>query len=593
VRTNEDPIRVLHVDDDPELAAAVGVFMEKEDDRLEVEPATSASEGLERLAADEFNCIVSDYDMPGRNGIEFLEAVREEYPDFPFILYTGKGSEEVASEAISAGVTDYLQKKGGTEQYELLANRIVTSVDGHLAQQEADWQETIIRNMGEGVYVFDGDHTLQYVKFRVSDIDKTSESNWIGRHISYFETTDLLSPDETDRIKDGIDRILDTRSDEIRVEIEPLLPESVDVLSLRLTPVRTREDEDLVLATSRDVTESKEREQDLQELKRQYETVAEHFPDGAVYLINADLEYVRARGKELQDVGLCSDQIEGMKPHDVFPDEIADELCQQYERAFEGDAYTLEQTYQGQRYRIQLAPVRTEDGEIDRIIAVSQNITESARKKERLERQNERLEEFTNVVSHDLRNPLEVAETRVELAERECDSEHLDHAARALDRMERLIENLLALAQDGESVGEMAAVALPALAETCWQAVETAEATLVTETEATIQADRERCRQLLENLLRSAVEHGSRDVIITVGALDEPVGFYVADDGPGVPTDERDVVFESGYSTTRDGSGFGLAIVREIAQAHGWTIDVTESRHGGARFEITGVEMIE
>jgi PAS domain S-box-containing protein len=121
-------IRVLHVDDDPALTEMVATFLERENDRLSVATARSAEEGMDRLAAGAFDCVVSDYDMPGRNGIEFLEAVREERPNLPFVLYTGKGSEEVASDAISAGVTDYLQKETGTGQYAVLANRIENAV---------------------------------------------------------------------------------------------------------------------------------------------------------------------------------------------------------------------------------------------------------------------------------------------------------------------------------------------------------------------------------------------------------------------------------------------------------------------------------
>ena len=102
-----------------------------------------------------------------------------------------------------------------------------------------------------------------------------------------------------------------------------------------------------------------------------------------------------------------------------------------------------------------------------------------------------------------------------------------------------------------------------------------------------LQADATRLRQLLENLFRNSVDHGGEDVTITVGTLAD--GFYVADDGPGIPEAERDQVFESGYSTNRDGTGFGLAIVEEIAAGHGWEITVTEGVEGGARFEVTGV----
>ena len=590
----ENTIHVLHVDDEPDLAEAVGAYLKKENERLEVEPVTSAREGLERLATDEFHCIVSDYDMPEQNGIEFLQTVREEYPNLPFILYTGKGSEEIASKAISAGVTDYLQKKSNTEQYVLLANRIVTSVSGYIAQQAADWQETIIENMGEGVYVLDDSYTLQYVNFRVSDIDTISEENWTGRHISYFEETEFLSSAEVDRLTNGIDRILAGQATDIRIEVEPALPESVDVLNLRLTPVQSRAAEDFVLATSRDITDRKESEQQLQKLKQQYETLLENFPAGAVYLLNSDLEYVRARGEELQDVGLSPEQIEGKTPHDLFPQEIADELSDRCNKAFDGESSTLEQMYRGERYRIHVAPVSTEDGPIQRIVAVSQDITEFAQKKERLERQNARLEKFAEIVSHDLRNPIEVAETRLELAEMDCKSEHHSHIDTALNRMDRIIEDVLRLAREGRDIGSTEQVELQTAVDAAWRlvadSIEGAELQYTTDRRRfpSIRADYDRFSQLLENLLRNAIEHGGDDVTVSLGVLED--GFYIEDDGSGIPEERRADVFESGYSTSEDGTGFGLSIVKRVAQAHGWDVHVTASSERGARFEITGVE---
>jgi len=128
-------ISVLHVDDEPGLAETTAEFLRQQSDGFSVETATSTSEGLKRLTEAPFDCIVSDYDMADMDGIEFLRAVRAEYPDLPFVLFTGKGSEEVASEAVSAGVSDYLQKRGGTERYTLLANRITNLVTQHRAEE--------------------------------------------------------------------------------------------------------------------------------------------------------------------------------------------------------------------------------------------------------------------------------------------------------------------------------------------------------------------------------------------------------------------------------------------------------------------------
>jgi signal transduction histidine kinase len=102
-----------------------------------------------------------------------------------------------------------------------------------------------------------------------------------------------------------------------------------------------------------------------------------------------------------------------------------------------------------------------------------------------------------------------------------------------------------------------------------------------------VAADPTMLRQALENLFRNAVDHVGTDVTVCVGPRED--GFYVADDGPGIPADERDQVLELGYSTDPEGTGFGLGIVGQVADAHDWTLAVTESASGGSRFEFTGV----
>ncbi|ELZ39478.1 Htr-like protein [Halorubrum tebenquichense DSM 14210] len=154
--------------------------------------------------------------------------------------------------------------------------------------------------------------------------------------------------------------------------------------------------------------------------------------------------------------------------------------------------------------------------------------------------------------------------------------------------MESLIDDLLALAREGDKVTDPEPVNLDSLTEACWQTVETGDATLVTEAERTIRADRSRLAQVLENLFRNAVEHGGDDVTIRVGDIEE--GFYVEDDGGGIPVDEQEQIFDAGYTTSDEGTGFGLPIVRQIVDAHGWTVRVTNGSRGGTRFEITGVE---
>jgi nitrogen-specific signal transduction histidine kinase len=214
--------------------------------------------------------------------------------------------------------------------------------------------------------------------------------------------------------------------------------------------------------------------------------------------------------------------------------------------------------------------------------------------REKLERQNDRLSEFASIVSHDLRNPLNVATGKVDIARETSDSTHLDEARDALDRMDALVTDLLELARQGSVIEDVDEVTLAAVAEDAWANVATDDTELVVEADGPVEADRDRLLQLLENLFRNSVEHGTGDrsdatatLTVTVGIL--PEGFYVVDTGPGIPPDERDAVFERGHSTN-DGTGLGLPIVQAIAEAHGWTVDLREGDAGGVRFEFVGVD---
>lgn len=229
---------------------------------------------------------------------------------------------------------------------------------------------------------------------------------------------------------------------------------------------------------------------------------------------------------------------------------------------------------------------------------------ERRRDRRQLERQNERLEQFSSVLTHDLRNPLNVAQGRLSLAiedlgdtERsEADGkigmlpDHLRSARRALGRMERLITDMLTLTWGEQGFGpeEMERVSLQTLAKECWEQVEAPEASLRVEDNLVFRAHKGRLEQFLENLFRNAVEHGDPSVTITIGPSSN--GFFVEDDGPGILPEQRDKIFERGFSSEDEGTGLGLSIAQAIAEAHGWTLSVTDGREGGARFEIGDVE---
>ncbi|AFK21249.1 PAS domain-containing sensor histidine kinase (plasmid) [Haloferax mediterranei ATCC 33500] len=223
---------------------------------------------------------------------------------------------------------------------------------------------------------------------------------------------------------------------------------------------------------------------------------------------------------------------------------------------------------------------------------VYRDVTDDKEYERLIGRQNERLEEFASVVSHDLRNPLNVIQGRLELAlERHDNDEDLQKAAEALDRTFELINDLLMLAREGTAVRDPGRIVLADVVTRCWGTVETGEATLAVDTNHVVRADESQVKQLLENLIRNAIEHGGDGVTVSVGSLAD--GFYVEDDGHGIPADDWNQIFSTGYSTSPEGTGFGLSIVQTVVHNHGWEIGVTESQSGGARFEITGVTVLD
>lgn len=209
-------------------------------------------------------------------------------------------------------------------------------------------------------------------------------------------------------------------------------------------------------------------------------------------------------------------------------------------------------------------------------------------KNEELERANDRLEQFAGVVSHDLRNPINVARGHLDLAREDPDVEHFDTIDESLSHMEAIIEDVLTLARQGETIGEPEPVALEAVTRDAWNHVETDGADLEV-SEGTVKADRDRLVQVLENLFRNACEHAGDSPQVEVGLSEDTL--YVEDDGPGIDDKRKDAVFEHGHTTNRGGTGLGLSIVDGIAEAHGWDVHVTDGSDGGARFEFSGIEL--
>jgi len=576
-------VRVIHVDDELDFADTVADFLEREDDGVTVETATSASQGLDQLADQDVDCIVSDYDLPDQNGIEFLETVRERAPELPFILFTGNGSEEVAGDAISAGVTDYLQKERGTDQYTVLANRIRNAAERYRAEH-AQRQRRASETTQEGISILDEDGDFVYVTQAYAELYGYDPEEILGEH------WELVYPD--DEVEFG------------RTEILPTVAEegvwSGETNGLRADGTTFPEDHRVVQTDSGELicsVRDRSAERALRIERTRFGTLVETLSD-PVYVLDETGRFEYVNDALVEMVGYDRGTILGETPALIKSEQAIERAEAHLGRLLSSDGpdsvqFTIEiQPEDG-------TPIPCEDHMgilpysgncFEGSVGILRDITERKERERELKRRNQRLDEFASVVSHDLRNPLNVAVGGIDLARSEWDSEHLERAERALDRMEALIEDLLALARGDETLTELEPVDLAGITEQCWANVETMDATLVADSDGKIYADANRLKQMGENLVHNAIEHGGDDVTVTVGEFDG--GFYIEDDGPGIPEDEYDDVFTAGYSTSDRGTGFGLSIVERIVEAHDWELCIAEGSKGGARFEVTGVEFV-
>jgi PAS domain S-box-containing protein len=321
-------------------------------------------------------------------------------------------------------------------------------------------------------------------------------------------------------------------------------------------------------------------------------TLMESMED-AVVALNADgrVVDVNPTATELLDIDQKS---VGRSKEDVFAD--VPELLTRLETADETETkLTLERDGQRRHYDLKISPISSRTfrkgsatAETVGHIVVLRDITERERQRRQLQEQNERLDRFAGIVSHDLRNPLNVAKSRAKIAQEREELDHLEPVIDAHERMERIIEDMLTLVRStGDiSVEDRAQLDIEQVATTAWDHVDTDGATLNVDGTRTVEGEEQALFHVFENLFRNALDHNEPPVTVSVGPLDDREGFYVEDDGRGIPEAKRTDIFEHGYTDSQDGTGFGLSIVEQMVDAHGWDVSMTAGADGGARFEI-------
>lgn len=621
-------IHVLYVS--PNETPAVGESLRVADERFSVDTETTAERALSRLSETDYECVVSRYDLPDGDGVSLLREIKETHPELPFILYPASGSEQIASDAISADVTEYLTEEPQASQHRQLATLIDDAVETDTIPPESQQRHrfermleavpsSIIQVNSDGEFIFANNRAEQVLGLEKSALtDRTyNDPEWEirdmdGNRLPEEELPFRVVKDTGEPVRDirhtvqwpdGTERFLS-------VSGAPLFRgDSVDSVVFSLTDITDRQQYHNRLArlhqASRELYEAETAKQ-----------IAETTSQAAVDILDFQLNGVHLYDEEaggLAPVAVSDTTEEIADKLITFDRGIAWEAYQRNEVRCFGDVRTASEVYDSDTdmrtglyfplgdHGVLILTSQTVDDydKMDRSLGtlLAANATSALDRIEResvlreqkasLTRQNKRLEQFANVVSHDVRNPLNVARGRV--AQLDENSGHKQAALDALDRIEAITDDVLTLARVGDSVSDVDPVSLSAIATDAWSVIEHPEATLTVESDCRFDADSTRLQQLFENLFRNAIEHGGSTVTVQVGAIDDAAGFYVADDGTGIPESDREKVFESGYSTNSEGTGLGLDIVKEIVDGHDWAITVTASRDGGARFEVTGI----
>jgi signal transduction histidine kinase/DNA-binding NarL/FixJ family response regulator len=533
---------VLCVDGDSASFERTAARLEGKLSELTLHSASTAEAALELLSSEPIECVVCTDELPDGSGIDLLESVREEHGALPFVLAPHAGSERLAAEAVAAGVTGYVPSDASGDRSVEIADRVV---------------EAVGRRVGSTVV----EHDRQLVALHEANAELIAAT---------------------------------TREEVAEVAVEAMS----DIHGLVASTVYLYDEAANVVEPVASTKAALELSWDADE--------------PPTYGPGESIVWRAFERGEPERVGNVPADPDVANPETTIRSQLTVPI----------DGYGVLVTG---------SHVPNAFGERDvtlgRILAgnVVAALEQVDRRRE-LARRNERLDEFASVVSHDLRNPLSVAMGRLDLARADVDDasvdEHLEGVEYALDRIETLIDDLLELAHEATEDPDREPIRLSDLLDHCRGTVDTDGVTLRAETDRSIRADESRVQQCFENLIRNSVEHGSTGsraspgdsvehgstgsrpaaddsveradgVTVTVGELSDGSGIYVEDDGPGIPPEKRDRIFDAGYSTRRDGTGFGLAIVERIVDSHGWEIAVAESETGGARFEITGVEFVD
>ncbi len=513
-----------------------------------------------------------------------LTTIRQSDPAVPVLAYTKAGSDVAVEPLRTAELADVFRACPEEDPSSLLASRIETLIELGEARSALEERRerlqtyaAMVHSMLESACIYDEEARFELVNEHLA--------TWYGKSREAIEgQKSNLIPKINDQY-DGepFEELLAGEREQLSGRIEGEFPGHGEaVLEYTLSPLQVNGSVEGVLGVTRDISQRAARQAQLERAFEEYQELFNGMNDTA-WVMDLEGNILAVNDVAVEQLGYSRAEFKSMQPWDIDTRLDPETIEQMAARMAEDEVQVFETEHQandGTTIPVEISSSLVTYRDEPAILSIGRDIS-SRREREK------RLDQFASIVSHDLRNPLNVAEGRLELAQETGESAHLEAVERAHERMQTLIEDILALAREGKAVTEPEPMALGPVVTEAWACIEETEATLQNEVSGQVVAERSRLIRLFENLFRNAVEHAGPTVTVTVGDLED--GFFVADDGPGIPPSEQSAVFQAGYSTAEEGTGFGLQIVEQIVDAHDWDLALSTSESGGAQFEVTGV----
>jgi PAS domain S-box-containing protein len=335
-------IRVLHVDDDETLLELTKTMLEREGEDITVESVHSGSAALTRLQENgRTDCVVSDYEMPEMDGLDLLETVRDDHADLPFVLFTGKGSEEIASRALSAGATEYLQKRAGTDQYAVLANRVENTVAKRRAEREREQArnryQALIEHSSDLVTILDENGVFQYTSPAAESVLGYEPEALIGE-----PSFEMVHPKDRATVMDAFDRM--TEDPSVTPSVSYRLRDADSEWRHVESKGTNRLDDPAIegfVVNTRDVTDRVEAERRFIEEQELFDAAFDALPH-VFYVANLDGSGWRWNRRLEEVSGYSAEELADIEVDEIFADEDVERVESVIDRVLDGETVTYE-----------------------------------------------------------------------------------------------------------------------------------------------------------------------------------------------------------------------------------------------------------